>query len=138
MSELVAADQFILERLTAAPAVAAGKVYPDEAPAGTAVPYVVFGLQGGFDDLTEVGALRVWANLLYLVRVIGQGTSYSALQPTADAIDARLDRQKGPVGSGYYVESCVREQPFRMPETTPTGVRFRHLGGLYRLRVRPL
>jgi hypothetical protein len=135
---LVAADTFIVSRLAATPALLNGRVYADEAPQGAAMPYVVFNLQGGFDDLTEVGAVRVWANLLYLVKVIGQGTSYTALQPTVDAIDARLHRASGPVGSTAYVDSCVREQPFRMPETTPSGVSYRHLGGLYRLRVRAL
>lgn len=138
MSDLVAVDRFIRARLTAAPPVASGKVYPDEAPADTAAPYVVYGYQGGFDDLTEVGAVRVWANVLYLVRAIGQGTSYSALEPTDDAIEARLNRASGAAGAAYYVDSCLREQPFRLAETTLAGVSWRHLGGLYRLRVRAL
>lgn len=136
--ESVAADQFVYARLTAAPALLSSRIYADEAPQGATLPYVVFNVQGAFDDLTEVGAVRVWAVLLYLVRVIGKGTSYAALQSTADAIDARLHRSSGPAGSTAYVDACVREQPFRLPETTSSGEQYRHLGGLYRLRVRAL
>lgn len=138
MSEPVAADTFVYARLTAAPALLSSRVYAAEAPEGATLPYVVFSLMGGFDDLAEVGAVRVWANLLYLVKVIGQGTSYAALEPTVNAIDARLHRASGPVGATAYVDSCVREQPFRMTETTPSGVAYRHAGALYRLRVRLL
>lgn len=136
--ESIPADTFIYGKLTAATALVSSRVYADKAPQGAALPYIVFSVQGAFDDLTDVGAVRVWANLLYLVKVIGQGESYSALQATADAIDARLHKVRGPVGSTHYVDSCIREQPFRMAETPASGVSYRHLGGLYRLRVRAL
>ena len=136
--ESIPADAFIYGRLNAATALVGSRIYADEAPQGATPPYIVFNVMGGFDDLTEVGATRVWANLLYLVKVIGLGTSYTALQTTADAIDTRLNRTSGAVGSTHYVDSCVREQPFRMPETTPSGVSYRHIGGLYRLKVRAL
>lgn len=138
MSEPVAADTFVRARLTAAPALASGRVYAAEAPQSTPVPYLVYQLQGAFDDLTDVGAVRVWATLLYLVKVVGQGTSFAALEPIVDEIDARLDGASGPAGSSAYVDACTREQPFRMTETTPSGVSYRHAGGLYRLRVRLL
>lgn len=138
MSELLAADTFVYGRLTAAPALLGGRVYAAEAPQGATLPYVVFSLMGGSDDLTELGANRVWANVLYLVKAVGQGPSYAALEPTVDAIDARLHRAAGPVGSTAYVDACVREQPFRLAETSDAGLPYRHAGGLYRLRVRLL
>lgn len=138
ISELVAVDTYIYSRLTAAPALVSSRVYAAEAPQSQATPYIVYQLQGGFDDLTEVGAVRVWANLLYLIKVVGQGTSYTALDATVNEIDARLHRTSGPVGASAYVDACIREQPFRMAETTPSGVAYRHAGALYRLRVRLL
>jgi len=138
ISELVAVDTYIYSRLTAAPALLSSHVYAAEAPQSQAAPYIVYALMGGFDDLTEVGAVRIWANLLYLVKVVGQGTSFAALDPTVTEIDARLHRTSGPVSTTAYVDSCIREQPFRMAETTPSGVAYRHAGGLYRLRVRLL
>lgn len=138
ISELVAADTFVYAKLTAAPALCSSRVYAAEAPQGATPPYVVYALMGGFDDLTEVGARRVWANLLYLVKVVGQGTSFTALDATVAEIDTRLHRSSGPVSTTAYVDSCIREQPFRMVETTPSGVAYRHAGGLYRLAVRLL
>lgn len=136
MAETVAAETFIWTKLNVAPALLAGQVYTDEAPQGVAGQYVIISYQGGFDDLTEIGGVRIWANLLYLVKVVGPGRSYTALQAAADGIDTRLHHSSGPVGSTAYVDSCIREQAFRMPETTPSGLPFRHLGGIYRLKVR--
>lgn len=138
MSELVAADTFIYARLTAAPALLVSRVYAAEAPQGAPLPYVIYSLMGGSDDLTEVGAHRVWSNVLYLVKVVGQGTSYSALDATVNEIDTRLHRSSGPVSTTAYVDACVREQPFRLAETTSSGVSYRHQGALYRLWVRLL
>lgn len=136
MAESIDADAFIIARLKAPPAVCGGRVYVDEPAASATLPYVLFSEQGGFDDVSEVGAVRIWAQLVYLVRIVGAGVSYAPLRADADLLDARLDRASGPAGPAGYVDSCVRERSFRMPERTPGGATYRHLGGLYRLRVR--
>jgi hypothetical protein len=129
------ADQVIQTALAAAPALAGGRIYQGVAPQGAAQPFVVFQMLAG-TDLMEVGAARVWANLLYLVKVTGQGSSFAALAAIADAIDTRLHKASGVTADGRVL-ACVREEPHTMTEITD-GQQWRHAGGQFRLYVQPL
>ncbi|HEV8639448.1 MAG TPA: hypothetical protein VG370_35005 [Chloroflexota bacterium] len=132
MLEPYRADQFIFAALNAPPAVADGRIYQGVAPEGAALPFVVFQMLAG-TDLAQLGAFRVWANLLYLIKATGQGSSFAALAPLADAIDARLHRASGTTADGRVL-TCVREEAHTMVEVTD-GRQWRHAGGVFRLLV---
>lgn len=100
-------------------------------PAGVlAYPFVIFQFMSGI-DYAAVGAFRIWTNMVYLVKVVGDTPVYADLTAAVARIDTLLHRASGAVTDGT-VWSCVREQAFRMPETV-AGRQFRHDGGLYRI-----
>lgn len=116
-------------------AAATGGVFADVAPEGTAFPYVVHNFQGGH-DVRGAGPTRIMVSGLWLVQGVDATQSYmGTLRTIADRIDALLQAASGAAGSDGVVFSCVREQPFRMPEVLEGGKQIRHLGGLYRILV---
>jgi hypothetical protein len=129
------AEQFILAALSAAPAVAGGRIYQGIAPQGSAFPYVVYQFQGGA-DLDTLRVVRVWADLVYLVKAVTNASGFAPVRAIANEVDARLHGASGAATDGY-VDACVREQPFQLTEADG-GVNYRHLGGVYRLKVRAL
>lgn len=135
MIETSPAEAFIYATLNAAPPLAGGRIYQGIAPQGTSFPYVVYQFQGGADLDTQRVA-RVWADLVYLVKAVTTGSSFAAIRAIADAIDARLHGASGATADAA-VDACVREQPFQLTEADG-GVNYRHLGGVYRLKVRAL
>lgn len=134
MGDLAAADKWIYATLSADATLLpliGGRVYDTLAAAGTALPYVVFSYQGGY-DVRGNGPIRVLHSGLYLVKAIGQGTSFATLAPIAARIDALLHAKHGVNTDGDAW--AVREQPFKYLEID-NGVQYRHLGGLYRVWV---
>jgi hypothetical protein len=131
-NELPRAEQFIYNLLAAAD-VAGDRIHSGSAPAGTAQPYVVIQVQSSGNDLYTVGAYRVWADPLFIVKAVAKTGSWSTLTATADAIDAALHDKEGTVSGGTIYE-CIRERPFSLIENDE-GVEYRHLGGFYRVRV---
>ena len=93
-------------------------------------PMVVFEYQPGSEDVNGVGARRIMVSAVYLVRVIGKDCGVEDLKTAADRMDALLTAQMAPEILG--VMGCYREQPFSMVEVDE-GVRYPHLGGLYRI-----
>lgn len=115
-------------------AVVAGRIYSYQAAARAALPYVVFHLQSGGQDIAVVGAHRVWADLLYAVKAVAEGESFGGgVETAAGRIDALLHRGSGTV-TGGKVLMCVRERPLAYVENAGDR-RFQHLGGLYRVWV---
>lgn len=100
------------------------------APQGTAFPFVTFQMMAA-NDLMVVDAIRVWTNLVYLVKVVGESADFQTLRAVVARIDALLHRGSGTAADGT-VWACVREQAIRMPEVV-SGRQFRHDGALYRL-----
>lgn len=96
----------------------------------TPFPHGVFQMMSA-NDYAAVGAYRIWANLTYLVKVIGRTGNYDALNAAVARVDALLHRASGTAADGT-VWSCVREQVIRMPEDV-SGDQFRHSGAMYRL-----
>lgn len=125
-NELPAAENYVHDALSG---LLSGRVYSGIAPSGATYPLIVFQIQSPGSDLIVVGGNRVWAEPLVLARVIGKTGSWTTIAATADAIDAALHNT-----SGGVVAWCKRESPFSLVELT-NGVQYRHLGGLYRLRV---
>lgn len=141
--ETNAAETWLYGRLTADAALGAvvsTRIYNTRRPADSAFPLVVYQLQTA-RDVTFLGAVRVWANLTYLVRGIvavfdanEQGSFEGAGKTIADRIDVALHAASGTNGSGT-VYTCVRLSAFQQIETV-NGQQFRHLGGIYQIQVR--
>ena len=94
-------------------------------------PVVVFEYQPGSEDVNGVGARRIMVSVVYLVRVIGRECGIEDLKTAADRMDTLLTAGiETPASPG--VLGCYREQPFSMVEVDE-GVRYPHLGGLYRI-----
>lgn len=93
--------------------------------------YITFHLQASATDLMLVGARRVWASGLWLIKMVGKGKEFSELLAGYNRIDALLHRASADVMEGKVVYS-VREQEVRYVEND-AGIVWRHLGGLYRI-----
>jgi len=130
VNETTRAESWLYQALAAG--VPSLQAYSVVAPEGAAQPFIVF-QQQATSDLMVVGAARVWASMLYLVKVVGQTTSFTALQPAADLVDAALHAAAGQVGGGTIL-ACTRERAFSLVEES-NGLQWRHLGGVFRLLV---
>jgi hypothetical protein len=111
----------------------AARIFNGVAPAGTSYPYVVMQLLSGGNDLMAVGAIRVWADMLWLIKVITRGTSTGGIEPIVNRIDALLHAKSGTVTNGV-IHECVRERPFELP-TVEDGVAFVQLGAEWRIKA---
>lgn len=111
----------------------AARVYNGVAPAGTNPPYVIMQLLSGGTDLMAVGAIRIWSDALWLIKVVVKGTSSGPIEPIVNRIDALLHAASGTVTNGVIWE-CVRERPFELP-TVEDGVSYLQLGGEYRIKA---
>jgi hypothetical protein len=132
-AESAAADDFLYGLLTAdgtLTGLVGGRVFNTEAPQPAQYPLVVFQFMSGI-DMAAVGAFRIWTNMMYLVKVVGQTMVYSDLGAAVARIDQLLHRTSGTVADGT-VWTCTREQVIRVPESI-SGKPFRHAGGLYRV-----
>lgn len=136
MAETVAAEKWLYSVL-AADATLTGavstRIYAYTAPESATFPLVLFGQQSA-TDLMGVGPYRIWANMLYVVRGVGETASMAGVQTIANRIDTVLHAASGSNVDGI-VYACVRVQPFALSETI-SGRQFRHLGGIYRLFVK--
>jgi hypothetical protein len=107
-------------------AIVSDRIYEYPAPKSATYPLVAFQFQDG-QDLMVVNAMRVWSNLLYLVRGVSKSDSAVEVKNIADRIEAVLHR-----AGGSGVAACMREAPFRMVEVIDP-VKYQHMGGLYRI-----
>jgi len=137
-NELVHIDEWITSVLTADTALTdevGDRIYAGQAPEQAAFPFVLFNQQSAIDVL-GVGAVRIFLNATYLVRVVGDTESYVSLRPAADRIDALLHDVRAVVPDGHVLFS-VREQGFSMVESTELPlVQYRHLGAIFRIGIR--
>lgn len=106
-------------------------VYDDPAPPDAVTPFVVFSILPGADTI-YTGATRAIESSEVVVRVIGAGGSREPLKVYADAVDTALHGKANSPGDGITVLSCAREYPLDYA-TVEAGVKYRHLGGRYRL-----
>lgn len=107
-------------------------VYEGVAPEGSAFPSIVFQILSG-RDVMVTGAIRIWTELVVLVKVIGKQSSFAALAPIVARIDQLLHKGSGTTSDGQTWGS-IREQPFRLAEVE-NGIQYQSSGGLYRLFV---
>ena len=133
MLETVRVEQWLYQVLSSDAVLAGhvgGRIYSYVAPGDAAFPFIVYSHQASRDVL-GVGPARIMANLLYQVKVIGVGSSVVPLKVIADRIDELLHGASGAVADGTVL-ACVREQPLSYVEVDE-GVRYYHIGGLYRI-----
>lgn len=93
---------------------------------------VVFQFMSG-DPVQVVGADTIFANLLYLVKVVEQGEDYQAFKAATSRIYALLHKQSGSNADGE-VWGCLLEDYFRSPDPlVERGISYRQAGGIYRI-----
>jgi len=110
------------------------RIYRNQADEGAPTPYVVWSYQGGH-HVQGVGTARIMADLVFQVKAIGLvKQDAAALRAIADQLDAVLQGASGSTAAGA-VYACVGEQPVDYEETD-SGIRYWHLGALYRLIAR--
>ena len=104
-------------------------IYHLHAPDGAALPYIVFGWQGGGDLNIDPNETN---ESVQFVRV------YAATDAQAGTIDglirARLHKPEGFAVTGYNVVWCCREGDYETVETT-AGSDIYTQGGFYRIRI---
>lgn len=135
MIETVYADQWLYGKLTTdatLTSLISTRVYSYMAPLGAVLPAIIYAYQGG-QDVAEVAGYRIFNSGLYQVKAVGAGGSMAVVAAIAHQIDEVLYRASGNVAGGAIL-ACVREQPVSYAEYS-NGVRYNHLGGLYRILV---
>jgi hypothetical protein len=104
-------------------------IYNQQAPAGAALPYVVYSLQGGLTENIDPGTRR---DLTYFVR------GYSASAKRAGEIDAAIEallHRKTLTVTGWRNFWTTRETDLELVETTPAGESIYMSGAFYRIRL---
>jgi len=111
----------------------ATRVFQGMADIGTQPPFVVYARQSDRDVATLAG-VRLWANMLMQIKMVGTIATYAALVAGANRID-ELFKDKRNVGlpGGVGVLSSTREQQIAYDDPLVGGVRWTNLGGLYRI-----
>ena len=109
------------------------RAYHGVAPAGAQYPFVVFQMLSGGNDLIALGAIRIWAAPLFLIKAVCKGSSSGPVEPVANRIDQLLHAKSGTVANGAIWE-CVRERPFDLP-TNEDGTVYQQLGGEWRIKA---
>lgn len=135
MSEIVRADVWLYGVLSAdatLTAAVSSEIHSYLAPSGTTFPYCLYAFQGG-KDVSAIGGIRIMFPGVYQVKAVGQGNSMVGIEAIANRIDTLLHGATGTV-SGGVILACVREQPLAYVENS-NGIRYNHLGGLYRIIV---
>lgn len=131
--EAASADEFLYSTLSGDAtlmAAATGGVWNTQAQEGTVYPLIVFQFMSGI-DYAAVGALRVWTNMIYMVKAIAEADNFDALNAIVARIDALLHRTSATPTDGI-VWSCTREQVIRLPDSVASR-QYRQSGALWRV-----
>ena len=128
-------NQAIYQKLqagTALTALLAGttSIYHLQPPDNTAMPYVIFNLQGGGDENMTPSRMK---NLVYFIR--GYSSTSAA---SAGSIDTQVDTlfHGGTIGvMGWNPFWLNREIEFEQIENLPSGEKAYMAGAFYRLRM---
>jgi hypothetical protein len=112
-------------------ALALGGVHRGAAPVGTAAPWIVIEHQAGSDSTTMNG-VRVLVSSLFQVKAVGPASITQNVADVAAQADDLLFLNTVTAVTGGYIHSCVREQPLMYDEQPAAGIKYTHIGGLYR------
>lgn len=96
-------------------------------------PWIVFQMLSPGNDFATNAARRLYANPLYIVKVVSKDQAFSQMSAIASRVDSLLHRKADQLITGGRIISCIRERPHKMIE--PGGIVYRHLGGEYRIMV---
>jgi hypothetical protein len=146
MNELSVANLFLFQQLLGDTDLANAcgrRFYADFAPQPTTPDQVIYPCvlwhEQAAKDCHAMGQRRFLSEPLFLVKAVGRG-GYNGIVALADRIDAVLHNDESPVvvtlevgGQNWNVIS-FRERGMQMSEYVE-GVRFSHIGGLYRLQI---
>lgn len=112
-----------------------GRIYSEEAPQGAAVPMVTFAHLGGSTRVRTLNGHMLTS--LYMVRAITEGSSFDAIAPIADRIDAVMTvPSQGTVVDGVRITKVRIDQPHQRKDASE-GVPVVYLGGIYRVDFQP-
>lgn len=104
-------------------------------PSDVDLPAVRFHVQNPHDVRGAARpAHRIMVLLDWLIAAVVRGRGLAALVPIADRLDEVLQESTGET-STIRVMSCVRLEPFSLPEEEDTALGYRHAGGIYRTLV---
>jgi hypothetical protein len=128
---LLVADNGVggVNRLLGGTVSAPGRIYQDLVPQTAALPAITITLVSEVDTLTQA-AVRVFGTALVDVRVVGDGASYSPLDPIAERVDTVLQNASGSNGGVAVVE--LRRTDLRAYVENDTGKPYTHLIQTYR------
>lgn len=138
MIESTRIDRWIYATLSSDATVVASvgtRIYRDVPPQGAAYPLIVYQEQPFVDDLVGLGGIRILTSALYLIKGIAKGESFIALEPVMDRVDTLIHAKAGST-SDATILSCVRERPYSITYED-MGVKYKQLGGFYRIQVQP-
>jgi hypothetical protein len=102
------------------------RIYEEVAPEQSLFPCIVFQFVSGL-DVKNASVDPVMVDEVWIVKAIGQGNDFLAIEPIVTQIGQILHKT---FGTG--VIGCVQEEPFRYTEFD-NGVIYKHLGYYYRL-----
>lgn len=105
--------------------------YVPESVSTTQFPAIVYQLYSPGDDLSNVGGIRVWADLSYIIKAIDKSSDSTIASSIADRIDQLLHRTSN---VQYKIQTCLRVRPIEYRETLPQ-VEYVHVGGIYNFKV---
>src|SRR5258706_3039043 len=81
-------------------AAATGGIHKGLASIGVITPFMSYGRQAGSDRLT-MNAVRIWADILMLIQMIGPSGSEAALEAGADRTDEPPSQEGKPLNSHH-------------------------------------
>lgn len=112
------------------------RIWWGTAPDDAAYPFITWNVLST-EDLMGVGANIIWADLVVLVRVTGNQASTLPLRDVVVGIQEALHKKSGQTNVAKIIAS-TRERPHVMPPEKDGDITYSHMGGEYRIRVRPL
>lgn len=102
------------------------EVYEDTAPETAAYPFISLQFVDGL-PVQNATADKIMTDEVWIVKVVGKGDDYAALEPIAERIGKVLHK-----ASGAGVIGCAEEDVFRYSEEE-SGTIYKHLGHYYRV-----
>jgi len=122
-------DQWIYTSLAS---LCGGRVYEGVAPGNAALPFLVFAVETAQPEY-QAGAVEVLQKICVVVKVIGDGFSYSTISPIADQVNVVL-HGKSTEASTYRILATKRNNLIKYHEFVD-GVRYNHLGAQYTVYI---
>lgn len=111
------------------------RIFEYQHPSGADYPCIVFNNQTPPRDIRGVGSATIMTDTLYVIKVIGETTSYLPIQPISKKIHSLFNGMQATntgLDQNGTVIGMVREEVIKYPEVD-AGKHYRHLGGLYRV-----